>query len=69
MQEKDKLDPLQLADIKDPFPLIDISSLEQNLKENVAFLRTSPFLAAETKARVSGWIYDIETGLVNPVDT
>ena len=40
-------------------------TLEESAQEEVAFLRNSELLRPELKPRISGYVYDLETGRLN----
>ena len=46
-----------------------IDDLEQSLKDDVAFLKNSPFLRSELKGKIHGFLYDIKTGELKKVAT
>jgi carbonic anhydrase len=52
------------ADV-DSFDIIPISNLEESAKEDVEFLRNHPL--ALKKVRITGWIFDTDTGLINKI--
>jgi carbonic anhydrase len=40
----------------------------EDIKEDVKFLKTTPYLREELAAKVRGYFYDIKTGLLQEVD-
>ena len=42
-------------------------TLEESAREEVAFLKNSAFLRPELKGRITGYVYDLETGRLNAV--
>lgn len=51
--------------VRPEFPIFTFEDLEANVKDQVAQLNDSPFIAAGTE--VAGFIYDIETGRLQEV--
>jgi carbonic anhydrase len=43
------------------------SSLKQSLKDDVAFLKSTPYIRDEIKSRVRGFLYDIKTGSLEEI--
>ena len=58
---------LGLADSRevDGFEVMPIADLEQSAREDVEYLRNHPL--ALGKVRVTGWIHDLDTGLIKKV--
>ncbi|KAI4284665.1 MAG: hypothetical protein L6R38_001243 [Xanthoria sp. 2 TBL-2021] len=48
------------------FDWLPFADLEQGVKDDVAFLKSSK--AIPKSVHVSGWVYDVETGKVKPVE-
>lgn len=46
---------------------MDAPSLETAVQEDVRFLRDSKLLSAVSKEKISGWIYEVETGKVRRI--
>ncbi len=44
-------------------------SLVQSVKDDVAIIKSSKYMRTELAEQVSGFIYDIKTGKLNPVQT
>ena len=42
-------------------------SLRQSLKDDVAFLKSTPYIRDELKPRVRGFLYDIKTGSLEEI--
>ena len=42
-------------------------SVETSVRDDVAFLKSTPFLREELADQVRGFFYDIKTGLLSPV--
>lgn len=49
------------------FSLMWWCSLEQAVKDDVAFLKGHELIPPAVKERISGWIYDVKTGEVHSV--
>ena len=47
----------------DNIDFLEFGDLEQSVKEDVAFLKESPFVLPETV--ITGWVYEVETGKVS----
>jgi carbonic anhydrase len=47
---------------------LGIPSLEESVREDLAWLRSSPFIKKELAERTHGFIYDIKSGKVNKVE-
>jgi carbonic anhydrase len=43
-------------------------SLEAHVKEDLAFLKSSPFIRKELAEKSYGFVFDIKTGKVNKVE-
>ncbi|KAJ8100586.1 carbonic anhydrase [Lipomyces tetrasporus] len=53
-------------DVRD-IDFLPFSDLEQSVRDDVEYVRTSKVVRPEI--RVSGWIYEVETGKIRPVST
>ncbi|KAK9315874.1 carbonic anhydrase [Lipomyces starkeyi] len=53
-------------DVKD-IDFLPFSDLEQSVRDDVEFLRASKVVSP--KFRISGWIYEVETGRIRPVSS
>ncbi|KAK9371600.1 carbonic anhydrase [Lipomyces chichibuensis] len=51
-------------DVKD-IGFLPFSDLEQSVRDDIEFLRASKVVSP--KIRISGWIYEVETGRIRPV--
>ena len=47
--------------------LLTPQSLRQSLKDDVAFLKSTPYIRDELKPRVRGFLYDIKTGSLEEI--
>lgn len=45
-----------------------VDSVHAALKRDVDFFKETPLVRAELKPNLAGFVYDIETGELNPVD-
>ncbi|WP_038038258.1 beta-class carbonic anhydrase [Thermorudis peleae] len=50
----------------DDWAFLPFTDLEQSVRDDIALIRRSPFIVPETT--VTGWIYDVRTGKLLPVD-
>ncbi|KAE9376075.1 hypothetical protein N431DRAFT_464132 [Stipitochalara longipes BDJ] len=53
LPQDDNIDKMQFGEIRD---------LKQSLKDDLAFLQSSPYIREELKPRVRGFLYDIKAG-------
>jgi carbonic anhydrase len=44
-----------------------MTSPHDSVREDVEFLKASDLVRPELKERVAGFVYDVKTGLLNPV--
>jgi carbonic anhydrase len=51
--------------IRPPFALEAFSNLEDDVRQSIARIKASPFIPR--KDRVRGFVYDVQTGLLNEV--
>ena len=45
-----------------------LRSLKQSLKDDVAFLKSSPYIREDLKPRVRGFLYDIKSGSMEEME-
>ena len=46
----------------------DVPSPYKSVKEDVVYLRQLPFLKKEKETNIHGFVFDVQTGLLNPVN-
>jgi len=39
-------------------------SADASVKEDIAFLKANPLILAEVKEKITGWIYEVESGKI-----
>lgn len=61
---KSSTDDPSVAQAVDNINFLEFSELEQSVREDVTYLKESPLVLPETE--LSGWVYEVGTGKVNP---
>lgn len=59
LPDDDKIETMQFGEIRD---------LKQSLKDDVAFLKSSPYIRDEIKPRVRGFLYNIKSGWMEEIE-
>jgi carbonic anhydrase len=47
----------------------EFRSVKQSLKDDLSFLKSSPYIREELKPRVRGFLYDIKSGSIEELKT
>ena len=63
-----KLIPTLMALWENSKGLTKESSLEQSVRDDLALLKASPLVRKELAENAKGFVYDIKTGLLTPVE-
>ncbi len=60
--------PDRVAEIDDMNFYMITTSLEDKVKEDLAYLRGNTLMEQKLRDRITGYVYDLETGKLNPVE-